>query len=109
MVFQNYALYQHMSVYDNLAFGLRTQKTSEAEIKTAINRAAGMLACTSCWRASRSNCRAASSSASRSAACIVRNPQIFVRAIDATSTLARADAHRDRASCTAEIPTCSRI
>ena len=29
MVFQNYALYQHMSVYDNLAFGLRNKKTSE--------------------------------------------------------------------------------
>ena len=27
MVFQNYALYQHMSVYDNLAFGLRNKKT----------------------------------------------------------------------------------
>src|SRR5882762_445037 len=43
MVFQNYALYQHMSVYDNLAFGLRNRKTSEAEIKAAIDRAAGML------------------------------------------------------------------
>jgi len=43
MVFQNYALYQHMSVYDNLAFGLRNKKTSEAEIKAAIDRAAGML------------------------------------------------------------------
>src|SRR5712672_427461 len=40
MVFQNYALYQHMSVYDNLAFGLRHKKTSEAEIKAAIDRAA---------------------------------------------------------------------
>src|SRR3954469_5517321 len=43
MVFQNYALYQHMSVYDNLAFGLRNKKTSETEIKAAIDRAAGML------------------------------------------------------------------
>ena len=43
MVFQNYALYQHMSVYDNLAFGLRNKKTAEAEIKAAIDRAAGML------------------------------------------------------------------
>src|SRR5438874_2094653 len=43
MVFQNYALYQHMSVYDNLAFGLRNKKTAEAEITAAIDRAAAML------------------------------------------------------------------
>src|SRR3954466_5172091 len=43
MVFQNYALYQHMSVYDNLAFGLRNRKAAEAEIKAAIDRAAEML------------------------------------------------------------------
>src|SRR6187431_3429309 len=40
MVFQNYALYQHMSVYDNLAFGLRNKKVPEREIKAAIDRAA---------------------------------------------------------------------
>src|ERR1051325_9035702 len=43
MVFQNYALYQHMSVYDNLAFGLRNKKIPEAEIKVAIDRAAEIL------------------------------------------------------------------
>ncbi len=43
MVFQNYALYQHMSVYDNLAFGLRNKKVPEAEIKAAIDRAAEIL------------------------------------------------------------------
>src|ERR1700687_2932420 len=43
MVFQNYALYQHMSVYDNLAFGLRNKKLAEDKIKDAIGRAAGIL------------------------------------------------------------------
>ena len=43
MVFQNYALYQHMNVYDNLAFGLRNRKVPEAEIKTAIAHSARML------------------------------------------------------------------
>src|SRR3979409_711679 len=43
MVFQNYALYQHMSVYDNLAFGLRNKRLPESEIKAAIDRAAEML------------------------------------------------------------------
>src|SRR3954449_8688300 len=43
MVFQNYALYQHMTVYDNLAFGLRNKKVPEADIKKAIDRAVGIL------------------------------------------------------------------
>ena len=37
MVFQNYALYQHMSVRDNLAFGLRNRRVPEAEIEAAIS------------------------------------------------------------------------
>src|SRR5437762_12124862 len=43
MVFQNYALYQHMSVYDHLAFGLRNKRVAEPEIKAAIDRAADIL------------------------------------------------------------------
>src|SRR3979409_1744598 len=43
MVFQNYALYQHMSVYDNLAFGLRNKKMPESEIKASLERAAATL------------------------------------------------------------------
>src|SRR6187455_533758 len=40
MVFQNYALYQHMSVYDNLAFGLRNRKVATATIDAAVRNAA---------------------------------------------------------------------
>src|SRR5919109_4650783 len=43
MVFQNYALYQHMSVYDNLAFGLRNKRVAEAEIDAAVRYAAKIL------------------------------------------------------------------
>ena len=43
MVFQNYALYPHMSVYDNMAYGLRNLKTPEAEIKTRVREAARIL------------------------------------------------------------------
>ena len=43
MVFQNYALYPHMSVYDNMAYGLRNQGTPKAEIETRIQRAAETL------------------------------------------------------------------
>ncbi|MFJ7508517.1 ABC transporter ATP-binding protein [Peribacillus simplex] len=43
MVFQNYALYPHMSVYDNMAFGLKLRKTPKAEIKQRVNEAARIL------------------------------------------------------------------
>jgi multiple sugar transport system ATP-binding protein len=43
MVFQNYALYPHKSVYENLAFGLRMRKTPAAEILTKVQWAAEML------------------------------------------------------------------
>ena len=44
MVFQSYALYPHMSVYDNLAFGLRLRKTAKAEITRRVQEAAELLA-----------------------------------------------------------------
>jgi sn-glycerol 3-phosphate transport system ATP-binding protein len=43
MVFQNYALYPHMTVFDNMAYGLKIAKVSEADIKTRVDKAAGIL------------------------------------------------------------------
>ncbi len=43
MVFQNYALYPHMSVYDNMAFGLKLRKYSKEEIRTRVEQAAQIL------------------------------------------------------------------
>ncbi|MEI3599463.1 MULTISPECIES: ABC transporter ATP-binding protein [unclassified Oceanobacillus] len=43
MVFQNYALYPHMSVYDNMAFGLKLRKFKKAEIDMRVNEAAKIL------------------------------------------------------------------
>ncbi len=43
MVFQNYALYPHMSVFDNVAFGLRMRKTPEKEVKRRVGEAAELL------------------------------------------------------------------
>ena len=43
MVFQSYALYPHMSVYDNMAFGLKLRKYPKAEIKRRVSEAAGIL------------------------------------------------------------------
>jgi len=43
MVFQSYALYPHMSVYDNMAFGLELAKSSKADIDAKVREAARML------------------------------------------------------------------
>ena len=43
MVFQNYALYPHMTVFDNMAFGLKLRKTSKEEIRRRVEEAARIL------------------------------------------------------------------
>ena len=43
MVFQNYALYPHMTVYDNMAFGLKLRKVPKAEIDKKVREAARIL------------------------------------------------------------------
>src|SRR6267154_3407631 len=46
MVFQNYALYPHMTVYKNMAFALRVRKTPEAEIRERVETTAKILGLT---------------------------------------------------------------
>ena len=43
MVFQNYALYPHMNVYQNMSFGLRLRRTPKADIDRRVREAAGIL------------------------------------------------------------------
>jgi sn-glycerol 3-phosphate transport system ATP-binding protein len=43
MVFQNYALYPHMSVFDNMAYGLKIAKVAKEEIKARVDKAAKIL------------------------------------------------------------------
>src|SRR5690348_3201797 len=43
MVFQNYALYPHMTVYENMSFGLRLKRFSRDEIRTRVEHAARIL------------------------------------------------------------------
>ncbi|MFQ5605608.1 MAG: ABC transporter ATP-binding protein [bacterium] len=43
MVFQNYALYPHMTVYDNMAFGLKLRKQSKQQIRRSVEEAADIL------------------------------------------------------------------
>ena len=46
MVFQNYALYPHMSVYDNMAYGLRNRGTPKDQVDAKVRAAAELLAIT---------------------------------------------------------------
>ena len=43
MVFQNYALYPHMTVYENMSYGLRIRRIPREEIRRRVERAAGIL------------------------------------------------------------------
>jgi len=43
MVFQNYSLYPHLNVFENLAFSLKLRKTSKKEIEQKVDKAAGIL------------------------------------------------------------------
>ena len=65
MVFQNYALYPHMTVEQNLAFGLQLHKTPKEEIRRRVGEAAAMLGLEPTSSASRARCPAGSGSGSR--------------------------------------------
>ena len=78
MVFQNYALYQHMSVYDNLAFGLRNKKMPESEIKAAIARAAEILGLHELMKRKPRQLSGGQQQRVALGRCIVRNPLVFL-------------------------------
>ena len=68
MVFQNYALYPHMTVYDNIGFGLKRHKVKKGEIRTRVQAAAQMLGIEDLLSGSRRSSPAGSGSAWRWAA-----------------------------------------
>ena len=68
MVFQNYALYPHMSVYDNMGFGLRLHGLKKREIRERVLPAAEMLGLTDLLEGKPGSSPAASGSVSRWAA-----------------------------------------
>jgi multiple sugar transport system ATP-binding protein len=78
MVFQNYALYQHMSVYDNLAFGLRNRKVPEVTIKEEISRAAKILSIENLMDRRPRQLSGGQQQRVALGRCIVRNPQVFL-------------------------------
>ena len=79
MVFQNYALYPHMSVSENIAFGLRLRQTDKEMINERVEWAAKMLGVDAVPRpAAEASCRAASASASPWAARSCASLQVFL-------------------------------
>jgi multiple sugar transport system ATP-binding protein len=78
MVFQNYALYQHMSVRDNLAFGLRNRKVPESEIVAAIARAAKILSIEPLLERRPRQLSGGQQQRVALGRCIVRNPKVFL-------------------------------
>jgi len=78
MVFQNYALYQHMSVYDNLAFGLRNRRVGETEIDAAVRSAAKMLSIEPLLQRRPRQLSGGQQQRVALGRCIVRNPKVFL-------------------------------
>ena len=62
MVFQSYALYPHMSVLDNISFGLKLRRMPKEEIQRRVDRSAATSACRTCSTAGRECCRAGNAS-----------------------------------------------
>ena len=78
MVFQNYALYQHMSVHDNLAFGLRNRKVPEPDIAAQIARAVKILGIESLLERRPRELSGGQQQRVALGRCLVRNPKVFL-------------------------------
>jgi len=78
MVFQNYALYPHMSVYDNMAFGLRLRKYPRHEIDRRVKEAAGMLGIESLLERKPKQLSGGQRQRVALGRAIVRDPQVFL-------------------------------
>jgi multiple sugar transport system ATP-binding protein len=80
MVFQNYALYPHMSVYDNLAFGLKLRRYPKKEIERRVMEAAEILGIGSCAMLNRKPKELSGGERQRVAVgrAIVRKPKVFL-------------------------------
>jgi len=78
MVFQTYALYPHMSVYDNMAFGLKQQKTPKAEIDERVRAAAQVLQITDYLDRSPKNLSGGQRQRVAIGRAIVRDPDVFL-------------------------------
>ena len=80
MVFQNYALYPHMSVYDNMAFGLKLRKVPKTEIKRRVEEAARILDISHLLERKPKALSGGQKQRVALGRAIVRNPQVFLLA-----------------------------
>ncbi len=78
MVFQNYALYPHMSVYDNMAFGLKLQKVAKDEIDKRVREAAEILGITDLLDRKPKMMSGGQRQRVAVGRAIVRNPKVFL-------------------------------
>jgi multiple sugar transport system ATP-binding protein len=78
MVFQNYALYPHMSVFDNMAFGLELRRTPRAEIIARVKEAADMLGIASLLNRRPRELSGGQRQRVALGRAIVRNPKVFL-------------------------------
>jgi multiple sugar transport system ATP-binding protein len=78
MVFQSYALYPHMSVYDNMAFGLKLRKRPRQEIERRVKEAADLLGLQNLLQRKPKQLSGGQQQRVALGRCIVRNPQVFL-------------------------------
>ncbi len=78
MVFQSYALYPHMNVYDNMAFGLKLRKTPKDEIKRRVQEAADILGLQTLLERKPRQLSGGQRQRVAVGRAIVRNPQVFL-------------------------------
>ena len=78
MVFQSYALYPHMSVYDNMAFGLKMRGTPKAEIQAKVHQAGKMLGLEPFLQRKPRQLSGGQRQRVALGRAIVRNPQVFL-------------------------------
>ncbi len=78
MVFQNYALYPHMTVYQNMAFGLKLRKTSKHEIKERVELAANLLGIRELLNRKPKQLSGGQRQRVALGRCIVREPKVFL-------------------------------
>ncbi len=78
MVFQNYALYPHMSVFENMSFGLRLRRYPKAEIDRRVKEAAGVLGITDLLERRPRQLSGGERQRVAMGRAIVRNPEVFL-------------------------------
>src|SRR3974390_3163560 len=78
MVFQNYALYPHMTVYENMAFGLKMRKFDKPEIARRVGEAADILGIGELWKGKPRQLSGGQRQRVALGRAIVRHPQVFL-------------------------------